>query len=347
MAYASHSLCATDDASRHFKNIKQKLTEIGCFKPARTFYLANAVVLVLLYGASVFVLYQTNSVVIELAVAAILAGVFTHIGFLVHDAGHREVTANPNTDDVIGYVLGNLGIGLSYGWWIEHHNNHHKEPNHLHNDPDIARRNSIFDVSQAKERKGFGLWVARHQGKVFFPLKLLEAVTLHTTSLKTVLRKDVARPRLELLLLAVHFLAYLGVAFTAMSVTTAIIFIIVHRLTFGVYLGISFATNHKGMPVWDGDMDLSWFDIQVRTSRSLRQPAAVDFMLGGLGYQIEHHLFPYMPRTRLRKASFVVKQYCLENGIPYEETGVLEGYADVVRCLSDVSDKAFRNKTAH
>ena len=61
-------------------------------------------------------------------------------------------------------------------------------------------------------------------------------------------------------------------------------------------MGCSFAPNHKGMPVLSAGHTLDFLRKQVLTSRNIRGGWFVDILLGGLNYQIEHHLFPSMPR---------------------------------------------------
>ena len=58
--------------------------------------------------------------------------------------------------------------------------------------------------------------------------------------------------------------------------------------------------------------------------------------MGGLNYQIEHHLFPSMPRDNLRLAQPVVRAYCLEKEIPYTEASLVGSYAIVIRYLNEV-----------
>jgi fatty acid desaturase len=58
-----------------------------------------------------------------------------------------------------------------------------------------------------------------------------------------------------------------------------------------------------------------------------------DLLLGGLNYQIEHHLFPNMPRANLHRARALVRSYCAAHGITYTETTLLASYAPVVRHL--------------
>ncbi|HEX5120240.1 MAG TPA: fatty acid desaturase, partial [Pseudonocardiaceae bacterium] len=62
----------------------------------------------------------------------------------------------------------------------------------------------------------------------------------------------------------------------------------------------------------------------------------VDFTLGGLNYQIEHHLFPSMPRSNLPHARPIVRDYCVARGINYTECGVLRSYGEVLAHLNAV-----------
>ena len=101
-------------------------------------------------------------------------------------------------------------------------------------------------------------------------------------------------------------------------------------------MGCSFAPNHKGMPILAPEESLDYLRSQVLTSRNIRGGWLTDFALGGLNYQIEHHLFPSMPRPTLRHAQAAVRGFCAEHGIPYSETGLLASYGLVLRHLHAV-----------
>ena len=58
--------------------------------------------------------------------------------------------------------------------------------------------------------------------------------------------------------------------------------------------------------------------------------------MGGLNYQIEHHLFPSMPRPHLRRAAPTIRAYCEDHGVPYTQTGLLRSYAIVTRHINRV-----------
>jgi len=107
----------------------------------------------------------------------------------------------------------------------------------------------------------------------------------------------------------------------------------VHQAVFGLYMGCSFAPNHKGMPIIGAEQKLDYLRRQVVTSRNVRGGWFVDQLLGGLNYQVEHHLFPSMPRTHLRKAQRLVQTYCAQHRIPYTETSLFASYGCALRYL--------------
>jgi len=105
---------------------------------------------------------------------------------------------------------------------------------------------------------------------------------------------------------------------------------------FGVYMGMSFAPNHKGMPLVPQGAKLDFLRRQVLMSRNIRGNRTLDFLMGGLNYQIEHHLFPSMPRPHLRRAAPTIRAFCEEYGVHYTETGLFRSYAIVTRHINRV-----------
>jgi fatty acid desaturase len=101
-------------------------------------------------------------------------------------------------------------------------------------------------------------------------------------------------------------------------------------------MGCTFAPNHKGMPILREDDKVDYLRRQVLTSRNIRGGRFVDFALGGLNYQIEHHLFPNMPRPSLRRAQGIIRAYCGQHGLTYHETGIIGSYGQVLRHLHAV-----------
>lgn len=273
----------------------------------------------------------------QLLIAAFMAVLFTHIAFLGHEIGHRQVFRTRRAAGVAGLVHGNLGIGLSQGWWVDKHNRHHSHPNHVGKDPDIGDGVVVWTPEQAGRRRGAGRFMARQQGRLFFPLLLLEGLNLHVSSVRALMQQPVRRRCIEGGLLLVHGAGYLGALFTVLPPGKAIVFLAVHKAVFGLYMGSAFAPNHKGMPVFGADEKIDYLRRQVLTSRNVRGGRMTDFLMGGLNYQIEHHLFPSMPRPCLRQARPIVQAYCRDHGIPYCETGLVTSYRQALRYLNEVT----------
>jgi fatty acid desaturase len=199
----------------------------------------------------------------------------------------------------------------------------------------------IWTPEQAVDRRGgFVGWFTRNQGRLFIPLLLLEGINLKVTSVRSILaelrsedRNKRERARIEAVLLVVHFGAYFGLLFTVMSPALAVLFFFVHQALLGVHLGAAFAPNHKGMPAPGPDEHWDHLRKQVLTSRNVRGSRVTDWFLGGLNYQIEHHLFPSMPRPHLRRSQPLIREYCELAGLPYTEESLAESYAQALRHL--------------
>jgi fatty acid desaturase len=273
-----------------------------------------------------------------LALAVVLAVVSTQIGFLGHDVGHLQVTRNPGLSRFLGLVDGNLLGGLSYGWWVDKHNAHHAHPNDLDTDPDVRAGVLVFDVSQAGQRRGIAAWTTRHQAALFFPFLLGEAINLHVSSVRRIAGPGLRYRIPEALLITAHFAGYLTLLVATLTWTQVVLFVFIHKGLQGIYLGCSFAPNHKGMPVLTAEQSADPLLRQVLTSRNIRGGPFTDFVLGGLNYQIEHHLFPSMPRPNLRHAQAVVRRFCEDHGVSYAESSVLVSYSTALRHLHTVGD---------
>ncbi|MBM0260338.1 acyl-CoA desaturase [Micromonospora sp. 4G55] len=279
----------------------------------------------------------------QLLMAVGMAVATTQVAFLGHDAGHRQMFRRRGPSELAGLLAGNLAVGLSYGWWVDKHNRHHANPNHTDEDPDVGGGALVWTYEQAAATPPYLRWLARRQAWLFFPMLLLEGFHLHVASVRALVgradggwRTPMRHRGVEALLLVAHAAGYLGLIFAVMSPGKALAFIAIHQGLFGLYMGCAFAPNHKGMPMPTDDDGLDYLRKQVLTSRNVRGGRFVDVALGGLNYQIEHHLFPNMPRGNLRRAQPIVAAYCAEREVPYVETGLVESYRQALAHLHEV-----------
>jgi fatty acid desaturase len=272
----------------------------------------------------------------QLLVAGYFAVLSTQLGFLGHDAGHRQIFRSARCNYRLGVVLANLGVGFSYGWWVDKHNRHHAHPNDEDKDPDIGAGALIFTTRQAQASGRIARAFYRFQAWTFFPLLLLEAINLRVASLRYLLTDRDRSAKREVPLIVLHVVAYLAAVFVVLPPGKALAFVAIHQALFGLYLGCSFAPNHKGMPPLSAADNADYLRRQVLTSRNVRGHWLTDFVLGGLNYQIEHHLFPSMPRGNLRRAQRLVKDFCAGQHVPYLETGLISSYAQALRHLDTI-----------
>ncbi|MFJ6182188.1 fatty acid desaturase family protein [Streptomyces sp. NPDC092295] len=280
-----------------------------------------------------------------LLLAPPLAVVSARMAFVGHDAGHAQITSDRGRGRVIQLVHANLMLGMSQEWWNDKHNRHHANPNHIDKDPDVAADILVFTQHQTAGRTGLRRWLTRHQAWLFFPLTTLEGIALKVYGFQAVFsrgddRMPVRRRVTEGALLTAHVVAYVTLLLTTMTVGQAIVFAVINQMLLGLHLGMAFAPNHKGMEMPDPENSEGWGHLrrQVLTSRNVRGGFLTDWFLGGLNYQIEHHLFPSMPRPHLRLAQPMVRAHCLALGLPYTETGLIESYRQALGHMHEVGE---------
>ncbi|MFF0724061.1 fatty acid desaturase family protein [Streptomyces sp. NPDC004134] len=271
---------------------------------------------------------------------AVPAAVFTtRTAFIGHDSGHAQIAGTRKANRALGLFHGNLLIGMSYHWWTDKHNRHHANPNHIDKDPDVGVGALVWTQRQAAQREGFARWLTRHQAALFFPMLLLEGIALKVSSWQDLRKQDKGERRLEALLLGLHVIGYAAVLLTAMSPGKAVVFALVQHAVFGLHLGMCFAPNHKGMEMPEaGDDDWGHLRRQVLTSRNVRGGVVTDWLMGGLNYQIEHHLFPNMPRPHLRRVQPLVRAHCAALGLPYAQTSAVESYRLALEHMHEVGE---------
>jgi fatty acid desaturase len=319
-----------------YTQLSRQIKQAGLLDRRRGWYAAKIGInlLLLVCGWAAFAIVGASWW--QLVIAAYLAVVFTQLAFVGHDAGHRQIFRSRRANDLVGLVHANLLLGVSFDWWVAKHNRHHSNPNHEDLDPDISIAALAFTADQAKSKHGLVRLIARYQGFLFFPLLLLEAAHLHLASIKAIVAGRERPGTVEGLLLLVHVAAYTAAVVLVLTPLQAVAFVVVQQGLFGLYLGCSFAPNHKGMPTLSDEEELDFLRRQVLTSRNVRGSRLVDFLLGGLNYQIEHHLFPNMPRPNLRHAQPLIRGFCQEHDIDYSEATIFGSYAQAVRHLHAV-----------
>jgi fatty acid desaturase len=305
-------------------------------KPGPLLWFRVVILLAVIALIATAMILGRDSVALQLFNGVLLAFLFMHISFLMHDIGHRQMFRSSAASRAIGLLLGDLLVGVSYTWWIDKHNRHHRNPNHVDLDPDVEFAGLAFSTEQAMAKRWPWTLSVKYQAFLFVPLLLGEHLHLHLVSAAHVLSGRAKAPWTEGILLACHHIACFAIVFTVLRPLPAVAFLVCGKALGGLYAGLVFAPNHKGMLMIDSGSDVSLFRRQVLTSRNVRSGPVNDFLYGGLNYQIEHHLFPFLRQDQLPAAQAIVKPFCRERGIRYHETGIFQSLKEILQHLHEV-----------
>lgn len=330
----------------NFSQVLNLVREAGYLKKKPSFYIIRLVVIsviasALWTGAGFLAWAATINgwwMVLAFAIVALLGVMSAQYGFIAHEAAHRQIFRNNKLNDWTGLILANLFAGLSYGFWLKKHNKHHQRPNQIGEDPDIAIRVLSFTTESKMSKKGIERWFSDRQGYLFPLLLLFTGFDLLLDSVAGMGRKDrsLGIRILEFSLMLIRQFAPYVVLAIMFGPYWAMAMWFVMMMSFGFFMGAAFAPNHKGMPLIEKDSKLDFFSRQVLTSRNIKGSWLKDNLMGGLNYQVEHHLFPSMARPYLRKAHAIVSEYCRQNDVTMVEMNLLASYKMIMQHLNKV-----------
>jgi fatty acid desaturase len=305
-------------------------------EPQSGFYIYKFALTLGLLGLSGGILLTVNNPWLQLLNAVFLGFALAQVAFLGHDAGHRQVAHTVRGNDLVGYFVANLISGVCFTWWLDDHNKHHSHTNDLEHDPNLDYPVLAFDRKQLAGKRGLKRFIIKHQKYFFLPILSFAGLNLKCGSVKFMLHTPFKTRALEAVLIGIHYLVYFGLLWGVLQ-WWAIPFICIHQVSWGIFLGSVFAPNHKGMPLMEGESRKDYLRCQVLTSRNVRAHPVTDFLYGGLNYQIEHHLFPSVPRNRMRELQQIVKPFCRDRSVAYHETSTLHSYREILDHLHEVS----------
>jgi fatty acid desaturase len=245
--------------------------------------------------------------------ALVIAFGSVQVALVGHDAGHQAIFRSKKRNDALGSLCWSLALGIGFHYWNDRHTRHHTRTNDTEDDPDLQ-----FEFGP--ELTPFMAFTFRIEGWRF-------ALTQLTGRRRTV----------EVVLLGVSTVIWL-VPLTLIAGPVWLLTLLASQILASMYLAGVVAPNHIGMPTWPAGARPSFLDRQVSSSRNVVPNPPTDFVFGGLNYQIEHHLFPSMPRNHFGAARALVKPFCLARGLPYTESSILDVYREVIVALPRMGD---------
>ncbi|KDO15957.1 hypothetical protein SPRG_18514, partial [Saprolegnia parasitica CBS 223.65] len=225
----------------------------------------------------------------------------------------------------------------------------------FHGDPDIDTMPILawsLKMAQHAVDSPVGLFFMRYQAYLYFPILLFARISWVIQSAMYAFYNigpggtfdKVQYPLLERAGLLLYYGWNLGLVYAAnMSLLQALSFLFVSQASCGLFLAMVFSVGHNGMEVFDKDSKPDFWKLQVLSTRNVTSSVWIDWFMGGLNYQIDHHLFPMVPRHNLPALNVLVKSLCKQYDIPYHETGFIAGMAEVVVHLERISIEFFKD----
>lgn len=330
----------------HYTELLKRIKAENLLRKIPSFYIKRLIFIsisaLVIWGGVYAISTANNFWLTFLAVPLmILQGIMSaQYGFIAHETAHRQVFRNNHVNDNAGRILANLFAGLSYGFWMNKHNRHHNKPNQIDYDPDIKIAVLSFTTESLESKHGLEKVASKNQGWLFPILLCFTGFHLLIDSFLSLGRKDkdhrLNHRIAEFLMMIVRQAAPIVILLLLFPPIWAVALWLIMFMANGLFMGGAFAPNHKGMPLVPKNAKVDFFQRQVLTSRNIRSSWLTDNLMGGLNFQIEHHLFPSMARPFLKKAHQIVMEYCREKNVPVVETGLFESYGIIIKYLNKV-----------
>lgn len=352
-----------------YRALRSKLIAGGYFESSKLYYAYKLLSNMAIAAVSIYCCVSTASMAWNMGGALLMALFWQQCGWLAHDFLHHQVFKTRAYGDMMGIIIGNVFQGFSVNWWKQKHNAHHAVPN-LHasspgatdGDPDI---DTMPLLAWTKKMASFGKdsssarFFIKYQPILYFPILFFARLSWANESVKMVFgsglsfgeevnaggkeaqeakEKSMQYPVLEQIGLGLHYAA-LGTIMYNMpgGPLNALAFFFVAQTFCGLLLALVFGLGHNGMAVYPADERPDFWKLQVSTTRNITSNFFVDWFCGGLQYQVDHHLFPQLPRHNLPVVHGMIADFCKEYNVTYHEANMWDGTVEVLSHLNEVA----------
>lgn len=318
------------EVSKDYRKLHSEITKMGLFEKKGHGVLFLMSVIVIMFVLSVYGVLFSDSFWVHLACGGLVGFSWIQSGWIGHDSGHYQVMMNPKFNRIAQLLSGNCYAGISIGWWKWNHNAHHIACNSLEFDPDLQHM-PLFVVSskffssltsyfygRKMNFDSVSRFFVSYQHLTFYPVMCFARLNLFGQSFNLLLSKRKVPNRMEeLLCLLVFWVWYPLLVSCLPNWGERILFVIVSFSVTGIQ-HVQFTLNHFSANVYLGHPSGNyWFEKQTKGTLNIESPSWMDWFHGGLQFQVEHHLFPRLPRNQLRKISPFVKELCKKHNLPY------------------------------
>jgi delta8-fatty-acid desaturase len=344
---------APSELSLDYRSAIAELQSSGLFSVRLSPYLPLALSLAALLLLCVVSVVCCHGTLLHMAAAAGLGLFWSQTSFVMHDYGHSPFLRNPNLDRKLKILLACVLTGLSPSWWKRSHNAHHVSTNNLSHDPDVQfipffAISSRFFSSLYSHYHGRAMAFGKlsqllvsHQHLTFYPIMLIARLNLLLQAFVFFLGSgDYKGKRSEVCGILGFWLWLSALLWSLPSAPERLGFLLVSCAVTSIQ-HLQFCLNHFPCEVSDGMPDGAEFlATQVKGTLNIECHRSMDWFHGGLQFQLEHHLFPRLPRHNLRRVSAMARALCRRHGLPYVSVGFWRANAMLFHTLRQAAMEA-------
>ncbi|KAK9757723.1 hypothetical protein RND81_01G182200 [Saponaria officinalis] len=319
------------DTSKDYRKLLLEFQKMGLFNKKGHIVSISMFVIVMLFLVGVYGVLKSDCFWVHMVCGVLLGLSWIQIGWIGHDSSHYQALVTPMWNRVMHFVMVNCIAGVSISWWKRSHNAHHIACNSLEFDPDMQHMpfmavstkffNSLTSHFYDKKLKfdSISRFFISRQHITFYPIFAFLRIFFYVQSFYLLLfKRKVPNRSKELVGLLVFWIWYSFLISCLPTWIERISFAVITLAVTGIQQ-FQFSLNHLSCEVYvDPPKGNDWLEKQVIGSLDISCSPWMDWFHGGLQFQIEHHLFPRMPRCNLRKIAPFVKDLCKKHDIPYK-----------------------------
>ncbi|KAM9767626.1 fatty acid desaturase 2-like protein FADS2B [Dama dama] len=318
-----------------FQELRRTLETMNMFNANLGFFsLHFAQVLILEALAWIIVWHFGNGWLITMLISLLLTVAQAQGSFLQHDMGHLSMFKKSKWNRLMQtFVMGHIQ-GLSAKWWNNRHFQHHVKTNIYPKDPDIdvGPLFVIGDLQPVKYGNSKIKYINYEKQHLYFCMVGVPLLVPVYFNLKSILEMYHGRDWKDIAWVSSFYIRYFITfgPFYGIFGTMGLIYLI----NFLESPWIAYVTQMSHIPMkMSKEENKDWFSTQVLATCNVEQSFFNDWFTGHLNFQIEHHLFPTMPRHNYHKVAPLVKSLCAKHGLQYVNKPMLKAFGDIARAL--------------
>lgn len=334
------------EVSKDYRRLYSEFSKLGLFEKKGHGIMYSLICVAIMLCLVVYGVLKTESVLVHMGCAVILGFLWMQSAYVGHDSGHYQIMTTPGYTKIAQMLAGNCLTGISIAWWKWTHNAHHISCNSLDYDPDLQHIpvfavsssffNSITSVFYGRKLTFDPLarFLVSYQHFTFYPVMIVARINLYVQTFLLLFSKRPIPDRALNILGIFVFWAWFPLLVSYMPTWSERIMFVLLSFTVTSVQHIQFCLNHFSADVYVGPPSGNdWFEKQTGGTLDIACSSWMDWFFGGLQFQLEHHLFPRLPRCQLRKISPLVQELCKKHNLPYRSLSFWDANVSTIRTL--------------